>query len=217
MLEEQGDWRQYEDYTRKILNDERTRQYIKDSFCLSGFTVKPKKKLDGKKTGTQWEVDGYGYDTNNQLILIECKHYNSRFIEQNTVAAFAYIIQDIGAKQGIIVTTLGLQAGAVRVAKAENIGLIKLHYNSTDQNFFVSFNSLDQPSKENPSTSLGSFTDEFNGISFAASTAIITTIPILTSYELEKVLERLKKRENRTNFSNEEILEEVQKMQKDYE
>lgn len=129
MLENQDDWRKYEDYTTQILNDERVHQYIEDYFDLYDFKVKPKDKLDGKKTGTKWEVDAYGYDINNKLTLIECKHYKSRCVEQNTIAAFAYIIQDLGAKRGIVVTTLGLQSGAIKVAKADLVEFVNNFYN----------------------------------------------------------------------------------------
>jgi hypothetical protein len=208
VLENQDDWRKYEDYTTQILNDERVRHYIEDYFGLYNFKVKPKDKLDGKKTGTKWEVDAYGYDVNNQLTLIECKHYKTRFIEQNTVAAFAYIIQDIGAKCGIVVTTLGLQSGAIKVAKAEDIGLIQLHRNSTDSNFFVSFKLLG----ENRDTSVGSFTEQFSGISAVTIAAEATTY-LPTREQYEKIINRLQKRENRTHFSNEEIFQEMRNMQ----
>jgi hypothetical protein len=208
MLENQDDWRKYEDYTTQILNDERVHQYIEDYFGLYDLKVKPKDKLDGKKTGTKWEVDAYGYDINNQLTLIECKHYKSRFVEQNTIAAFAYIIQDIGARRGIIVTTLGLQSGAIKVAQAESIGLIQLHRNSTDSNFFVSF----KLPEEHLGTSVGSFTDQFSGISAVTIAAEATTY-LPTREQYEKIIERLQERENRTNFSNEEIFQEMRNLQ----
>ncbi|HEY9636911.1 MAG TPA: restriction endonuclease [Coleofasciculaceae cyanobacterium] len=140
MLEKQSDWQKYEDYTRQILNDERVQKYLEKYFNLFNLVIKPKDKLPGIKTGTQWEVDGYGYDINDQLILIECKHYKSDKVVQNTVAAFAYIIRDVEAKSGIIVTTFGLQFGAIKVARTEDIGLIKLHYNSTNKNFLLNSN-----------------------------------------------------------------------------
>jgi restriction endonuclease Mrr len=104
-------------------------------------------------------IDAYGYDTNNQLVLIECKHYKDRGVTQNTVAAFAYIIQDIKAERGIVVTTQGLQKGAIQVAKAENIALIQLHYNSTDKNFYIKFSSFEDSTKKD---AVGRFTEQIN-------------------------------------------------------
>lgn len=74
-MSEKKQWQKYEDYTRKILNDERVQDYLEKYFNLFKLVIKPKEKLSGRKTGTEWEVDGYGYDISNQLILIECKHY----------------------------------------------------------------------------------------------------------------------------------------------
>lgn len=71
-------------------------------------------------------------------------------LEQNIVASFAYVIKDVGAKSGIIVTTLGLQDGAKQLARAENIGLIRLHHDSTNKNFHITFNLLDEPTEDNP-------------------------------------------------------------------
>lgn len=214
MLKKQRNWRKYEDYTRQILNDDRVQDYLEKYFELSNLVIKPKKKLLGRKSGTKWEVDGYGYDINNQIILIECKHYENDKVVQNTVAAFAYIIRDIEAQTGIIVTTLGLQSGAIKVAKAENIGLVKLHYNSTNENFIISFKSLfKEQSSDNPSDVVAAFTDQFNGISFIGFGAVVTHYPVPTGIEVEKAKERLQQRTKRIYFSDAEILEEVAKMQ----
>ncbi|MGB3639095.1 MAG: restriction endonuclease [Rivularia sp. (in: cyanobacteria)] len=178
MLEKQSDWRKYESYTQKVLNQNIIQKYFEEYLKLLNLVIKPKKKLLGRKTETMWEVDAYGYDTNNQLILIECKHYKDRRVTQNTVAAFAYIIQDIKAEQGIIVTTQGLQKGAIQVAKAENIALIQLHYNSTDKNFFVNFSSFEDSIKKD---AVGKFTEQIN------SGAIGNGVMIARHYSPEEV------------------------------
>lgn len=159
MLEKQSNWKKYEGYTEKVLNQNIIKRYLKEYLNLSNLVVKPKDKFLGYKTQTTWEVDAYGYDRNNQLILIECKHYKNRRITQNTVAAFAYIIQDIKAERGIVVTTQGLQKGAIQVAIAENIALIQLHYNSTDKNFFINFSSFEDSTKKD---AVGKFTEQIN-------------------------------------------------------
>lgn len=216
MLERQPDPKKYEDYTRQILNDERVQKYLEKYFHLSNLKIKPKKKLPGKKTGVKWEVDGYGYDTDNNLVLIECKHYSSNKVKsnkvksnkvkQNVIAAFAYIIQDVEAKHGVVVTTLGLQSGAKQIAESENIGLIVLDYNSTDKNFKITFNTLDEPTQENPSHSVMALTDKIHiGCGLVSSS-------VVTNYPLEEALERLRQNTNRVNFSEAEIIEEAKRM-----
>ena len=212
MLEKQTDWRKYENYTTRILNDERVQKYLENYFHLSNPKIKPKKKLLGKKTGTKWEVDGYGYDTDNNLVLIECKHYSSDKVEQNIIAAFAYIIQDIEAKHGIVVTTLGLQSGAIKVAKAENISLIKLDYNSTNENFVVRLPLLNEPNEENPANTVAVFTDQFSGFSVSTGIVKVTRYPVPTTEQVEKAKEKLQQRTNRTDLSDAEVIEEVAKM-----
>ncbi len=202
MLENQTDWKKYEEYTRAILNDERVKKYLEENFNLPDIKIQSKQKFTGK-SGTEWEVDGYGYD-DNYLILIECKQYKSEIrVDQNLLAAFAYIIKDVRAKYGIIVTTVGLQSGAKKVADAENIRLIEVHQNSTDENFFVRFPEHNQ--------SVAAFTDKIGGISFALGTCQTTTYP------LHEALQRLIQESwsqgiNRTDFSDEEILEEAKKI-----
>jgi hypothetical protein len=114
------------------------------------------------KSGTNWQVDAYGDDINEQRILLECKHYKRKksekgaALEQNIIAAFAYIIKDVGASRGIVVTTQGLQEGASKVAKYEGIELLQLDYNSTDKNFVIRFSENNQ--------AVAIFTEEFGGI-----------------------------------------------------
>lgn len=169
MLEKQPDWKKYEEYTSLILNDHNVQKLLKK--YIGTVDIKTKSlsnlgledwNLKGKKSGCIWNVDGFGYDNSGERVLIECKHSSNREIEQNVLAAFAYIIKDVEAKTGIIVTTRGLQSGAKQLAKAENIGLIILDYNSTDKNFKITFNTLDEPTKENPSHSLLTITDKIS-------------------------------------------------------
>jgi Restriction endonuclease len=169
MLEKQPDPKKYEEYTSLILNDSRVQDTLTKYIGTVNIKVKSLANLGledwnlrGKKTGCIWNVDGFGYDINGERVLIECKHSSSRKIEQNELAAFTYIIQDVGAKTGIIVTTLGLQSGAKQIAKSENIGLVVLDYNSTDKNFKITFNTLDKPTQENPSHSIMALTDEIH-------------------------------------------------------
>ena len=58
------------------------------------------------------------------LILVECKCYK-KAVGLDDVAEFAYKLRDIGAHKGIIVTTNGFQAGALKIAKREGIALVR--------------------------------------------------------------------------------------------
>jgi hypothetical protein len=208
MLENQPSWEKYEDYTRHVLNDDMVQNYLEDYFNLVNLKIQPKKELPGIKTGTMWEVDGYGYDIDNQLVLIECKHYGDATVKQSELAAFAYIIQDIGASRGIFITTNGFQSGAIKIAEAESIGLLQLDYNSTNKNFVIRFKA----NETKPNKMVTAFTGQFNGIGFTTISSKITNYPIPTREEVEKARARLQQQTSRTHFSNDEIIEEVAKM-----
>lgn len=138
MSKRKNDGKEYQEYTRNILNNETVRKDLEDKFNLSGIYIKPEAPLLGNKSGTTWNVDAYGRDINNRLLIIECKHHKTS-INQNIIAAFAYIIKDVGAYLGIVVTTKRLQKGAIKVADAENIQVIEIDYNPTTENFFMRF------------------------------------------------------------------------------
>jgi len=57
------------------------------------------------------------------LVLVECKHY-SRKVRVDDVLELAARLEDIGAQKGIIVTTIGFQKGAEKVAKSKGIALV---------------------------------------------------------------------------------------------
>ncbi|BAY96033.1 MULTISPECIES: restriction endonuclease [unclassified Tolypothrix] len=202
MLENQTDWKKYEEYTRAILNDKIVKKYLEEQFNLPNIKIQSKEKFSGN-SGTEWEVDAYGYDEND-LILIECKHYkNQARIDQNIIAAFAYIIKDVRAKCGIIVTTSGLESGAKKVADTENIRLIEVHQNSTDENFFVRFPEHHQ--------SVAVFTDKFEGLGFVSGISQTTIYPLQEAQQ-KLIQESRNQGINKTDFSDEEILEEAKKI-----
>lgn len=205
--------KKYEEYTSFILNDSSVHQLLEKYNGTVNIKVKSLANLEledwnlkGEKTGCIWNVDGFGYDISGECILVECKHSSTRKIEQNELAAFAYVIKDVGAKAGIIVTTLGLQSGAKQIAKSEDIGLLILDYNSTDKNFKITFNTLNEPTQENSSHSIMALTDEIHlGFDLVSSSVVIT-------YPLEEALQRLRQKTNRVNFSEAEIIEEAKRM-----
>src|ERR1039457_2799083 len=80
----------------------------------------------GKRSGHSHDIDGSIELTITGLsilILIECKHYKSR-VGVSEVLEFAERISDIGAHKGVMVTTLGFQPGAYRIAAGRGIALV---------------------------------------------------------------------------------------------
>jgi len=59
------------------------------------------------------------------LVLVECKHYSHR-VPVDDVEEFHSKIDDIGAHKGIMITTVGFQAGALKAAKGRRIALALL-------------------------------------------------------------------------------------------
>lgn len=57
------------------------------------------------------------------LILFECKHYK-RAVGVEDLLAFAQRLNDIGANKGVVVTTIGFQEGATKIADAHHIALV---------------------------------------------------------------------------------------------
>lgn len=202
MLEKQTDWKKYEKYTKDILNDRNVRNFLGEYFNLHDIQFQTKREFRGD-SGTQWEVDAYGYDQ-GELILIECKHYkNDDKIEQNIIAAFAYIIKDIGAKSGIFITTNGLQAGAKIVADSEGIKVVLVDKNSTDENFFARFPDHNH--------SMAKLTDTASLSIRAIQECTFTRYPLTEAFQKLRQ-DSQRKGINRTDFSNEEVLEEAKKM-----
>lgn len=103
-------------------------QVIQELTETKGIVVHRQKAYVGKITQRKIVVDVSFEATilgERLLFLLECKHYNHR-VPVNDVEEFHSKLDDIGAHKGIIFTTLGFQDGAVKVAKAREIGLVLL-------------------------------------------------------------------------------------------
>ncbi len=59
------------------------------------------------------------------LILVECKHWKSN-VKRIQIDALATAVRDLKASKGVIFTTKGFQSGAVRMAEAVGVDLIKV-------------------------------------------------------------------------------------------
>jgi hypothetical protein len=125
-------WEEYEKVAAHLLH------VLRREFGLE--RVEGKQHLVGKDTGTEWEVDAKGIlEDGEGFVLIECRRYTKSKQSQERVAALAFRIQDTGASGGIIVSPLGLQQGAAKVAQSANIISVEIDANSTPENFAVRF------------------------------------------------------------------------------
>jgi hypothetical protein len=125
-------WKTYEEVAADLLN-----QFAAE-FGLS--RVEGKQTVEGQRSGTQWEIDAKGVSEGNQgFIIVECRRYTTSKLSQEKVGALAYRITDTGAEGGIMVSPLGLQEGARKIAGAENIVEVRLAPNSTPHDFTMQF------------------------------------------------------------------------------
>ncbi|MFH1231815.1 MAG: restriction endonuclease [Planctomycetota bacterium] len=84
------------------------------------------KKYTGK-SGVVYKIDlSYKFQVadTDYLTLIECKHWNQR-VKRSVVSELKDKVEDIGAHKGVIVTTIGFQQGALKLAGKNGIALAK--------------------------------------------------------------------------------------------
>ncbi|WP_417762793.1 restriction endonuclease [Shewanella sp.] len=128
----QAQWETYEEVAVYLLNQ------FSENFELEGFSGK--ETISGNRSGTSWEIDGKGFsEGNDRFVIVECRRYTTSRQSQEKIGALAYRIIDAGASGGIIVSPLGLQSGAEKVAQAENITSVKLTPESTTQEYMLEF------------------------------------------------------------------------------
>ncbi len=116
--------------------------YLLDQFaCEFGLErVEGKQVIRGLQSGTNWEIDAKGVRRGNTgFLIIECHRYTTSRQNQGKVGSLAYCIIDTGAAGGIVVSPLGLQEGAEKMAAAENIVSMQLDQNSTRHEYVLRF------------------------------------------------------------------------------
>lgn len=126
--------------TKKWETYEEVATYLLDKFADDfGFTrFEGKQKITGKLL--TWEIDAKGVCENNDIFMIvECRRYTTSRINQESLAAIAFRIEDIGSEGGIIISPLGLQKGAKQIAKAKNIVSVTLNESCTPTEFRLFF------------------------------------------------------------------------------
>jgi hypothetical protein len=125
-------WKSYEQVATYLLNQ------FASEFGLE--RVEGKQGIVGLRSGTSWEIDAKGIVKGNAgFMVVECRRYTTEKQNQEKIAGLAYRIIDSGAKGGIVVSPLGLQAGAKLVADAENILSAHLNEHSTQYNYILNF------------------------------------------------------------------------------
>jgi len=121
---------------------EEVAQYLLNKFAREfGLEkVEGKQKLKGVVPGTEYKIEAKGVAENEEkFIIIECRRYTTSKLDQERIGALAYRIKNTGGKGGIIVSPLGLQKGAQKIAKAENIVSVILNENSTTKDYILKF------------------------------------------------------------------------------
>lgn len=125
-------WQQYQDLARQLLG-----RFAAD-FGLD--RVEGPQSLPGLRSTTDWAIDAKGVLENGEgILLVECRQYRNKKQVQEQVAALAYRILDTGASGAIVVSPLGLQSGARKIASAENVLSVHLTPDSTAEEFSMQF------------------------------------------------------------------------------
>jgi Restriction endonuclease len=125
-------WKTYEEVAAYLLNQ------FAEEFGLE--RVEGKQAVAGKRSGTDWIIDAKGVRRGGEaFVIIECRRYAKKRQDQEKIGGLAYRIIDTGAQGGIVVSHIGLQAGAIKVADAENVISVQLDKASTPAEFSMRF------------------------------------------------------------------------------
>jgi hypothetical protein len=125
-------WLEYERAAADILHR------LREQFGFSA--VERKQSVPGLVSGTNWVLDAKGVtEESDAFVIIECRRYTTSKLKQEDLGALAFRIQDTGAERGIVISPLGLQEGAQRVAASANILSVELNADATPQEFALSF------------------------------------------------------------------------------
>ncbi|MBY0454228.1 MAG: restriction endonuclease [Burkholderiaceae bacterium] len=124
-------WKTYEEVSAYLLGQ------FAENFGVGKFEGK---QVVAGSSGTEWEIDAKGCsDDDGNFIVVECKRHTRSGISQAITGALAWTIQDTGASGGILVSPIGLQEGAKKVAAKAGIIEVVLNENSTTTDYFMKF------------------------------------------------------------------------------
>lgn len=132
MLHKDTTWQTYEEVARYLLNQ------FAEEFGIT--KVEGKQIIRGQTSGTEWEIDAKGVGSSEDVFLIiECRRHTTSKQSQERIGALAYRIHDTGAAGGIIVSPLGLQEGAAKIAKVDKIHSVILNPECTTTDYILRF------------------------------------------------------------------------------
>jgi hypothetical protein len=124
-------WETYEEVAAYLLNQ------FAEHFGVGRFEGK---QLVAGESGTEWQIDAKGCAADEgHFLVVECKRHTKAGISQAITAALAWSIQDTGAGGGILVSPIGLQKGAKKVAAKSDIVEVVLDQNSTTTDYMLKF------------------------------------------------------------------------------
>jgi hypothetical protein len=127
---EETAWRTYEEVAEYLLNS------VAHELGLE--RVEGKQKVAGRST--EWTIDAKGIKIGYEgFVIVEAKRYLRTRLDQEIIGGLAFRIRDTGATGGIIVSPLGLQEGAKKVADQEGIIQVALAADSTPHEFVLKF------------------------------------------------------------------------------
>ena len=125
-------WQSYEEVAAYLLDQ------FASHFGLDH--VEGKQSVHGTRSNTQWEIDAKGVKTDDGgFMIVECRRYTTSKQKQENIGALAYRIIDTNAAGAIVVSPLGFQSGAEKIAAAENIFDVRLRPDSTTTDFTINF------------------------------------------------------------------------------
>ena len=123
-------WRGYEELARHVL--------LHFAGMLGISEVEAKQRLMGA-AGTEWEIDAKGILTGGRgFLVVECKERSTERLNQASIGALAFTVEAVGAQGAIIVTSIGLQEGAEKIAKRHDFKMVFLPKDGTFEDFFAS-------------------------------------------------------------------------------
>jgi hypothetical protein len=158
-------WLRYETAAKQII------ARLNDEFGLSA--VEGKQVVDGK-SGAQWEIDAKGLtEGSNSFVIIECRRYTTSRIKQEQISGIAWRILDTGASGALVVSPLGLQEGASKVAAAAGVRAVRMSADATLESFVVEF--------------LGNLFVSFRGVEAVGQTGVFTPVVVHNSSASEDV------------------------------
>ncbi|MBX7105114.1 MAG: restriction endonuclease [Gemmataceae bacterium] len=124
-------WRTYEEVAHYLLDQ------FAEQFGLDH--VAPKQKVPGHESGREIEIDAKGVKEDGVgFFIVECKKHKKR-LDTDKLDAMAFRIIDSGADGGIVVSPMGLQAGAAKIATSQNIVSVQLNRDANEFEYVLRF------------------------------------------------------------------------------